>query len=324
MEKKIMDDYIKEFMVKNKKPQDTNTMANLFTGKRKYSFIFQRAYEDPDCLEVNFRNSVMSIRNENGKDAAIRVYKHFYEFLKEKGISAKVEFPPSDNIGRYLYIAKFLHDSDQKIDDLPDKLWFSKRAIEDYITKLRGLDYDPLEICGKIFKIPETKRSKKRIYSASTVHPLLLTLNLTQVIVMLKGLKKMSENRLYAEYARTAAADIWEQLSDYAKNRIRYVLSERLPEDLTWYENLEKSNNNLFSSEQDCSDDHDVILYCGKNEKSFYLEMQDGDKTQHYYDCILISWPNDSDIFTIRCEQGEKTLSIKNIIRNSYPKKGLL
>jgi hypothetical protein len=52
------------------------------------------------------------------------------------------------------------------------------------------------------------------LYFPSTAHPLFLTPNLTQEIVILKGLKNMAEDPLYAEYARVAAADIWERLLD--------------------------------------------------------------------------------------------------------------
>ena len=81
-----------------------------------------------------------------------------------------------------MYIAKFLHDPERKISELSDELWQSSTTIQGDLSKLRGIDDDPIQICGKVFKINETKRSKGKIASASTVHPLFLTPNLTQII----------------------------------------------------------------------------------------------------------------------------------------------
>lgn len=318
MEKQLMDAYIDEFLRDNNSSPDVNTMKNLLRGNHDYSFSHQIAYEDPDCLEYHFRNSVQGIQHPNLKDVAIRIYIKFFEFLNEKGISAKVEFPPSNNLERYLYIAKFLHNSEQKIDDLPDKLWVSKRTIEDYIKKLRGLDNEPIQFFNKDFSIPETERSKGRLSSASTVHPLLLTLNLTQVLVILKGLKAMSENRLYENYAKTAAAEIWEQLSDYAKKRINFVLSELLPDDLAWYESLEKSENNHFVSEYECSINHDVIGDCLKNNKRFCIELRNGEKYSNCHNCSFFMGSDNIEYITFTSDEGKRTLPFENILRSAY------
>ena len=325
-----MDKYIEEFMDEQKRKhcQDADTMNNLLLGDNDYSFVSQQAYEEPEYLEENIRNSVR--RYPRNKDTAINIYKRFRAFLQKKGISTKVHFPPipvSNTFERLMYIAKFFHDPEQKIDKLSEKLWVSSRTIEDDIKKLRGLDEDPIQICGKKFEISETDRSKGRIYSASTVHPLFLTLNLTQVIVMLKGLKAMSEKPLYANYAKTAAADIWEQLSDYAQKRIHYVLSELLPDDLTWYESLGKSDKNLFYTERACSVNNDVIGYCMKNNQKFCVEVRDKKKNKVYSNCYKCRFSLSSDnieLITFISDQGEKTIPYENILRSAYTPEELL
>ena len=95
MEKKVMDKYIEEFIEKNKYSQDVDTIRKLFNKEYKNAFVRQSAYEDTDCLQENFRNSVLKIQNTAGKDAAIRVYKRFYDFLKEKGILTAVSHAES-------------------------------------------------------------------------------------------------------------------------------------------------------------------------------------------------------------------------------------
>ena len=309
---------------KRKYNPDAEIMNNLLVGKQDYSFTNQTAYEDPGSLGENIRKSVQGYTRD--KDAAIRVYKSFLEFLEEKGISSDVHFPTipiSNSFERLMYIAKFLHDPERKISELSDELWQSSTTIQGDLSKLRGIDDDPIQIYGKVFKINETKRSKGKIASASTVHPLFLTPNLTQIIVMLKGLKAMSENRHYANYARNTAADIWEQLSDYAKKRIHYVLSDLMPDDLSWYESLERTDNH-FCTEYECSVNNDVIVDTIKNGKTCFVQAIEGNEPVIYHNCRIVSEYDDFTRFKITSDEGEKMLTSDNYIRSAYTPEELM
>lgn len=346
MKKEIMDEYIKEFMKKKEKASYAIFMKDLLDGNLKYSFKSQQEYENPEYLEDNFRNSVLSI-NENraNKDVAIQIYKDFLKYLKKEGISAKVEFPPipvCNSFERHMYVAKYLQDPNRERDDQSDrdnlsdidilskKLWIGSRTLEKSMRKLRGRDGDPIQVCKKAFIIPEKeiRRGDRRIRMESTAHPLLLAPNLTQVIIMLKGLKAMSEDRQYKNYAETIAADIWEQLSDYAKERIRIVFSKKMSEDFTWYKSLKKPySDNLYLNEQTCSVDQDVIMYCMKNEKSFCVEVLDGDKHIIYENCTDCHRGVTSDHLpctTFITEGREITVLNKNILRSAYIREELL
>lgn len=72
----------------------------------------------------------------------------------------------------------------------------------------------------------DVDRRRGSVTFPSTVHPLFLTFNLTQIIAMLEGLKKMSEDMVYKNYAEVSAKMIWSQLSDYAKRRV-FTVSEQ-------------------------------------------------------------------------------------------------
>ena len=344
MEKQLMDAYIDEFLKEKENFSYAELMKNLLGEDEniKYRFKKQREYENPNYLEKNFRNSVLSIDgNKSNKDAAIQIYKDFFDFLKKKGISAKVNFPPisvSNSFERHMFVAKFLHDPDRERNEQPDrdmlsdieilseKLWISSRTIEKSMQKLRGRDGDPIQVCNMSLTIPEKeiKRKKKKIILESTAHPLFLTPNLTQVIVLLKGLKAMSEDHSYANYANLTAAVIWKQLSEYAKKRIRYVLTEKIPEDFTWYENLENPDIELFLSEYACSVNHnieDVTIYCLKNDKPFWVEVQDGDDYKIYRNCRgghSGSTSDGSRCLTFTTDEGEITVLDKNILRCVY------
>lgn len=320
-----MDEYIDEFIRKESRNNKNPALKALLKGDAPYSFTSQVSYENPEYLPLNIEDSVR--RYTRDKDYAIGVYKRFVQFLHQKGVVVDVEFPPvsvANSFERRMFIAKYLHDENHKVADLEDLLWVSSRTIEEDLTKLRGQDDDPIQICGKKFCIDDTVRTKGRIKSASTVHPLFITMNLTQVIVMLKGLQKMSEDPLYENYAMTAAQDIWEQLSDYARGRIRTVFSEILPEDLSWYENLEKPDKELFYTEKQCSIRNNVILDCIKNGKEFYVEVQEGEDTVIYKGCRFIRGSRQGEYYGLDTDRGRIQIRISDVIRSAYTLEELL
>lgn len=130
----------------------------------------------------------------------------------------------------------------------------------------------------------------------------------------------MSSNPLYTDYAHFTALDIWEQLSDYAKTRIQFVLSELLPEDLSWYESLRKDDDEdeYFYSERRCSVHDNVVLDCIKNGKSFYIEYRTADGIQLYKDCVFIPGSYTGDSIAVETNGSKVTIKLENIIRSTY------
>ena len=294
----------------------------LLKGNGRESLKNQPCHEESDYLEENMRTSVMSC--VRGKETAVQVYKKFVSYLERQGIEVDVTFPPipvDNSFERLMFIAKYLQDPKARIADLPELLWVSERTIEADLSRLRGVD-DPIQVCGRQFVIEDTERSSGQLRFASTAHPLFLTENLTQVLIMLKGLKQMAENPLYKQYAEASAADIWEQLSDYARQRIRYVLTDLLPEDLSWYESLEKPDEDAFYTERRCSVDGNVWLHCLKNGMSFCVEYQEDEGPAVYTNCRIIrdTYFDDSREFDfiVECDQGRKTLRNSRVLRSCY------
>ena len=298
---------------------DAKTVHNLLKGDNPYSLCKQLSYQESEYLAENIKLSVRGYVRD--KDVAISIYKSFIAYLKVNDIEIPICFPPisiSNSFERLMFIAKYLQDERHKISDLPDLLWVSERTISDDIKKLRGLDDDPIQICGKVFKIDDVERGRDVLHFSSTAHPLFLTPNLTQILVTLKGLKEMSSNPLYADYAHFAASDIWEQLSDYAKTRIHYVLSELLPEDLTWYESLRKDDDEYFYSERRCSVRDNVVLDCIKNGKAFFIEYKTADKVQLYKECVFVPGSYTGNSIDIETNGSNVTIELENIIRSTY------
>lgn len=320
----FIDNYERTQKYKPNPPMKMDALRKLLTGETSPSFQAQDYWDNPENLEYNFRSSVKDIKRN--KDAAIEVYKLFLDFLVTKGITAKVEFPPipvSNSFERLMYIAKYFHEPDKKISELSTILWVDRKTIKNDIKKLRGDDKDPLQVCKKAFKIPEIDDSKKdTLIFESTAHPLFLTPNLTQVLVMLKGLKEMSENPLYGNSAKITAAIIWEQLSDYAKKRIPEVMQKLLSEDTSWYENLKAPVDTLYLTERSCVvENADTIFYYAKGG-SFCMEVMDGEDKDIYTNCHNFRF-YDSDNFSFEFDKGEKKLSLKNEIRIAQTLNGI-
>lgn len=319
MEKRVMDEYIKEFLEdyerKYNPPMKIAAVRNLLVGEKQPSFQAQHHYAYTEDLECNFRNSVQNYKRN--KDNAIKVYKMFLEFLRTKGISSDVTFPPipvSNSFERLMFIAKYFHEPGKKISDLSNILWVDQRTVKDDIKKLMGIDNDPLQVCGKKFEIPEIDSENDTLKFESTAHPLFLTPNITQLIVTLKGLKEMSENPLYGNSAKITAAIIWEQLSEYAKKRIPEVLKELLSEDPAWYENLQNIDQSLFYTERACVVENADTIFCYAKGENFCMEVLDGDDKGIYTNCHRVRF-YDSDNFEFESDKGKKKLSLKNKIR---------
>ena len=308
----IISEYIDEFYEHELK-YDTELKQAANTQINRDTFENLKTAEDSDDFNKYISEAVK--RMMRGKDTAIELYKKLVGFLNGKGIEVKVKFPPipvDNTFERLMFIAKYFHDENAKINELEDKLWVSDRTIRNDLKRLSGVE-DPIQICGRKFIIPDTERKNGSLHQASTAHPLFLTENLTQVIIMLKGLDKMSHDRKYREYAKNTSVHIWQQLSEYAKNRIKTVLGHLSPEDMKWIEQLDSKSADAFSTEKECSV-KDVMLDCLKNGKSFCVEYrEDNGETRLYRDCFY-----ENGHLSAKCEDDIKKLIEKQVLRSAY------
>jgi hypothetical protein len=320
---------IDEFVKKNQRNRNKvyfKICKNVLLGSRPYSLNSQRGFSESEYLPANIKTSV-TIYSSN-KDTVIEMYKDLVAFLKSKGVDVPdVSFPPipvSNSFERLMFIAKYLQDQNNRILQLPDLLWVSPRTVEEDLSRLRGYE-DPIQVCGKKFFIPDVGRQRGSIQFPSTAHPLFLAENLTQILVLLKGLKKMSEDPLYEPYALQTGREIWSQLSPYAKKRIMFVLKDLMPEDYSWYETLNaESDEYHFHSEESCSRIHNegayVVLNCIKNGKSFCVEYDDDGKIRLYKDCVMEpgSYRADPGSIVVSCKEGQVKLQFDHVIRSAY------
>lgn len=289
---------------------------------------YQVSKLDEDEMQMAIKEVVMSYASNKG--SAITILKKFLAFLKEEyQFDVEVQFPKidiSNSFERQMYLAKVLQNNEVTVDQLSEELWISSRTIDEDLARLRGNSGDPIQICGKPFVIKETERRNHRVNFASTVHPFFLTFNLTQVITTLKGLKAMSEDPALKLYATLSAAAIWQQLSDYAKERIIFVLTNLMPDELSWYRNLDVEIVETFQTEYECrrTEGAGVIMDCMKNEKPCFVEYEKEDEiTVFLSNCRFVPRTYEGESIEVTSDQGNHILLFKKILRSSYTEEGL-
>jgi hypothetical protein len=313
---------------KKNKEKNIKTKEYAFLAQESIKNIINKKIDDSDAQEaigIAIKESVKSYTRD--KSTAVNVYKDFVSFISETyQINISVEFPPvfSSAFDRQMYIVKELHEKSKSIADIEDKLWVSNRTIEEDLAKLRS-DVG-VSILERKVRIRGVERLEGRIEFESTVHPIFLALNLTQVVVLLQGLKYMAGDRAYKEYPLKLSVNIWNELSDYARRRIKQV-TNMLSMDLSWYEELDSmSSEELFYTEHECSyeEREGNILDFLKNGKKCAIEyISNGGEIKILTNCFIKKiYDSTKEIDVI--SNGEKyTISLDTIIRTKKEAKHL-
>ena len=279
---------------------------------------------DADGLESLKASIKGSIKTSNNKKGTIEVYKIFCEYLKEKSIPVEIDWPPVDVSNRLeciLFMAKHLQAGKPK-SELENILMLSDRTIDEYMKILM----EGTEFLGTPFRVDGAKRSKGRIDFQSTVHPILLTPNITQILIMLKELKAVYERKkVFQEYAWHLAVNVWQQLSDHTKNRIFYVFENLMSEDIDWYKRLDEAEReDHFQTEAYLSRrGSNSILDCLKNRKKCYIEYENEDGSFAFFqNCTVVKLCGENVV--VEHSEGTSELMISRILRNAYTKEELV
>lgn len=265
---------------------------------------------------------------KRNKDALITVYKDFNHHLNDKyGFNIEIDYPPiptSNVFERLMFIAKYMQDKDHHVKELEDILWQSDRTIADDIARLQEGSDDPIQVCGRPFTISEMDRSMGHINFGSTAHPIFLTCNLTQVITALEGLRLMSEHVEYAGYAMPMARSMWQQLSEYAQQRVFFVMENLLKKDTVWYKSLDEKEERSYRTEKECCMDGDrVIMYClkGNEDRLCNIEYRDGEESEFLTDVRVLEYSEEG--IKINVGGKERVLDPEKVVRSSFHKENM-
>ena len=70
-----------------------------------------------------------------------------------------------------------------------------------------------ISVMDQELRLSDVQLHNRKVTAVSTMHPLFLAQNLTQIICMLEGLRRMENNWAMGSDAQTTADSIWGQMS---------------------------------------------------------------------------------------------------------------
>lgn len=134
-------------------------------------------------------------------------------------------------IDKDVELVKLLHGKGMTREQLAEHLHLTLRAVQNKLTALSPASSSmALRIAGQVMRVPVSseriqtergaKKNTKQFYTPNTLHPIALQLNMALLLTLLHTLYQNRENN-DSNMSDILALDIWAQLSDYAKQRLR-------------------------------------------------------------------------------------------------------
>lgn len=299
-------------------------VQKLFLEASPTSFITLWMEYDGD-YNTAVRESVKSSTSD--KQKTIDRYKKLIDYLKRNTTEEiEVEWPPIDvssRLDRLIYIMRILQTYPQDAAQfLSDKLWMSTRTVERELSSIQYDDVtDPVSFLDQSFVINGITRSNGTVHFLSSVHPMLLMENLTSVVVMIQALLEKAVKPAYKDWAMITAGHAWNQLTDYAKERVEKVTRETYREgspELALFEELKTMPvEGRFRTERETFQNvMNTTFYCFKADLlcRYFCQEEDGSLSEHVGHPFDIGTKDET--VGIRRPDGKKEfVNIRRIIR---------
>ncbi|MBM7615604.1 hypothetical protein [Alkaliphilus hydrothermalis] len=314
----------------------------LILGNEAYSLCVQE--EILDILEKNvikttdktmlsqqiaeaIEGSFGKISGFKDKAFAKELYMDLVEYLNEKykfriNIDSIVENIIGTPEERCLYLLREtertnFYGKKMGLTEIAAKLGCSRRVLEKDVQRITEQGFNLL---GLNIKLVDERNSV--LSMESTPHPIILMQNISQIMVMLEGLRAMENTKAYNNYARSTAINIWNQLTEYAQNKVLdaiEVLNKESDAIIEWYLNLrdESLAHKHFITEIKNSEGNisSQLMYLAKNQKPFNITYKDKDGlVQTRNDCWVIFFNPSSDILRVKTPYSEVELEEDQII----------
>lgn len=320
--KHILDHPAKKELRKKQKPYSLLEILETnenYNGLAQEPFSVESFHKLEDVAEHSTACTPAELEN-----AAVSAYKAFFKYIREKYVSDLDEAELNKDFGlsqferriRLLQVLQGCSGSTRQ-SDLADMFGVSRSTIEEDLNALQSFGSEPFQIFGLPLKV-EYSRKSGICSSSSTIHPIFLTLNLSQVITVLEGLYEMRNRFGYRRFSESVACLIWAQLTDYAKQRI-YDCSDRLQLNKSWYQHLndESHKDQLkgFLSEKNSifGDQGSLMLEFAKIQKKCNVLYKDTDGKEKWCKNCRISMGTRDETFVLENSEGSVTISVNNI-----------
>ena len=272
-------------------------------------YCLMRIAEGVDEYLRSFNFGVLSRQREYEKYIAIlqRICEehHCGDFSQ---YAENIDVPIIEDPG--ITFVKALHSRKGKTkNELMEELGVTERMVRLNVRKLDptkitegGADPGAFRIGGQIMQVPihidEDEDGTKRFQTVNTMQPVVMQLSVYQTIIMLDSLWKEYEQQ--SGLAIGLAASIWGQLSDYTKDRIRFVwgTSKKGFEDFLdeVEELLEGGFMNRFQSEEelfsfDYSSNDDKLIIGAKTRRYLNISL---DKEPRFLRHVLVDYEKEN------------------------------
>ena len=193
---------------------------------------------------------------KTGKESTRKVIVSFYEYLKEDKAYRKLHSELFDKhfydypFERQLEIAKFLHEQ-KTMEDIQTHFGIDARTARNDLQELE----EGITVLGSTIQIRKDKIKGKYQYK-TTLHPVFLPLNLTEVYALTVYLSRAIDSRdPNAEIIRNISDRIKSQLSDYAYKRL-------------FAEEFEERGENCYLNDEDLARQRKgILMYLMKSEQ---------------------------------------------------------
>ncbi|KNZ68173.1 hypothetical protein Tfer_3292 [Thermincola ferriacetica] len=163
-------------------------------------------------------------RNKNKLNGLIRDFFNFVSKYYGVKIDVDTYFPPlnfREKTERMIEILKYLHEGPKTREEISAYFSITERTLSDYLNELQRGDYSFLGYSMKI----NLKRGENTY--DSTIHPVFLPLNLSEVYALTVGLKLTGRKTVFKDIYDYIADCIYDQLSSYGKRRISEKAKEK-------------------------------------------------------------------------------------------------
>ena len=220
-----------------------------------------------DSIRDSIRDTISKMQRKSNEEYLIA--NDYFAFLS-RHYKLQINFFARQltSLERQLSIAKDMHDFNKAKDfdrhEIAEKYLVSEKTIENDMKALR----EGISVMDQELRLSDVQLHNRKVTAVSTMHPLFLAQNLTQIISMLEGLRRMENNWVMSSYARNTAVSIWCQLSQYARERIRGTLVDLMGLDAGWYERIsheaEMHSGTMFYNEAEASDQYGLLMYAMK------------------------------------------------------------
>lgn len=244
----------------DKKRKVANVLSETFISEIKDKITIQDLKEEKESALIKLKDAMEEVmfRLKFSKHSGYNIFDRFFKYLNrsyktdlktEKFLRKPIE-------DRKIDMIKELHGDGKTANELSEIYTVSTRTISKDLTDLeKGIDF-----LQQYIKIDLEYKDRKRYYT-STVHPIFLPLNMTEVYAMTVGLKKVAEYTPYQNILDDMADWIYSQLSPYAQKIIKESLR------------LQKCNMDFNAREQKFFEE-DAVFERNRKNRLVYLEKK--------------------------------------------------